>query len=171
MNYSHLGRSTRLELIDRGPLVEVALMPAPAIRSQPGFAMQPFVTKLMIDTGAQKTVIENSIALALGLVPLRWIPMVGVSQKEDLCPLYLMSIAIACADHRAKKPAPINAEFTAEVIGGPDGPIRHDHSGLLGRDFLANFRLTYDGPSGTYEVHIPDAMMHAVRKATRTGKP
>jgi hypothetical protein len=44
------------------------------------------------------------------------------------------------------------AEFTADVFGLPAGPHATAFAGLLGRDFLAHMRFTYDGPAGTYEL-------------------
>lgn len=102
----------------------------------------------MIDTGAQKTVVEKKLAEQLGLVPIRFQPMVGVSQKPELCPVYLMSVSIGMSDGTNTG----FAAFETEVIGMASPPRPQGHQGLLGRDFLRHMRFVYNGPTGTFEV-------------------
>lgn len=138
-------------LINVGPLAEVSLSPSPdvaAILTGSGKPLPTRVVKMMVDTGAQKTVVEDKIAAALGLVPLRFTPMVGVSQKPELCPLYLMSVHIAMTD--GKKNTVVT--FTAEIIGMASPPQPQLHAGLLGRDFLSHFKMVYDGKGGIFEI-------------------
>lgn len=141
-----------LGLVQFGPLIEVVLSPHPIAAEKivaAGGKPISLRTKLMIDTGAQKTVVENVIAESLKIPPIRHVPMVGVSQKPEMCPLYMMSIGFLMGDGT-------NTEalmFSSEVVGMNTPPSRTEHCGLLGRDFLAHFRLVYDGPSGMFEVH------------------
>lgn len=109
----------------------------------------------MIDTGAQKTVLNGTIAAGLGLPPVRFTAMVGVSQKPELCPVYLVTIAIGMKDHSDPNSQIFNAEFNAEVIGGPASPFAQAHAGLLGRDFLEHFEFTYNGPKGRCDLVFP----------------
>jgi hypothetical protein len=74
--------------------------------------------------------------------------MVGVSQKSEMCPVYMMSITLGMSDGAV----PVPVTFAAEVIGMPSPPVPQQHVGLLGRDFLSHFRFTYDGPSGSFEI-------------------
>jgi len=101
---------------------------------------------MMVDTGAEKTVVEDSIARSIGLAPIRYELLSGVDQKPVKRPVYRMDIHIGMDDNGKAK----DTVFTADVVGVPSCP--REHSGLIGRDFLQYTRFTYDGPSGTYEI-------------------
>ena len=97
--------------------------------------------------------IEKRIAAQLGLTPIRFEPMIGVSQKPEMCPVYLMSVNIFVGDDGG--PATKAVTFGAEVIGMSSPPKPQQHAGLLGRDFLSHMKLVYDGPHGAFEL-IPE---------------
>jgi hypothetical protein len=108
------------------------------------------IQNLLVDTGAQKTSIEDKIAQALGLIPIRFDPVVGVSGKPELYPIYRMAVGIGMGEDGTG--AALQKIFFAEVAGTPSPPIPWQHVGLLGRDFLQFLRLVYDGPQGTFEL-------------------
>jgi hypothetical protein len=76
--------------------------------------------------------------------------MVGVSQKSELCPVYLASINIDFADSLG---AMGRLSFNAEVVGMESPTNPQEHRGLLGRDFLVHVdRFVYDGKAGTFDL-------------------
>jgi hypothetical protein len=117
---------------------------------------------MMIDTGAQKTVIENQIPVQLGLTPTRFEYMVGVSNKAELCPVYPMELELGMSGDG--KTGFIRC--ATEVIGMSSPAQPFQHVGLIGRDFLHGVKLTYDGKSGTFEIEVPTNMFPPLGQTT-----
>jgi hypothetical protein len=141
-------------LIFRGPLVRVTFGPHPddaKATADVGGTPKTMVHHLMVDTGAQSTVVENVIAEALGLIPIRYVRIMGVSGKPEDCPLYRMSITIGMEEDGSAGTV-LPAQFVANVAGVGSPPKPLTHVGLLGRDFLSHVRLLYDGPKGEFEI-------------------
>jgi predicted aspartyl protease len=138
-----------LGLVNVGPLVQVQLSHHPA--APPPVPVAPLAVWLMIDTGAQRTVIEKRLASQLGLTPIRFQQMVGVSQIPEMCPVYLMSVTLSVGGDGQV----LAITFSTEVIGMSSPPQPREHVGLLGRDFLRHMKLVYDGPRGSFEL-IPE---------------
>jgi hypothetical protein len=131
----HIGKSTRALLVSVGPVIEVMLAPTKAAAqafADAGKQIKIIKARLMIDTGAQCTVIEDRIASELGLSPIRFRPIVGVSQKAELRPVYPIIIRIAVEDKWNKG----MIEFGTTVAGIESPQHQAGHVGLLGRDFL-----------------------------------
>lgn len=101
--------------------------------------------RMLVDTGAQKTVVDRGIAEALGLVPVRFEQMVGVSHIPEDCPVFLMSLTIGVGDEFGTMTL---VSFTSEMIGMSTPPDPRPFNGLLGRDFLRHARLSWDGRAG-----------------------
>jgi hypothetical protein len=146
-------------LVGLGPLANVTVSPP---ISHPD-ALQntgSMNLRMMIDTGAQRTVVDRGIAESLGLVPIRFEPMVGVSHVPEDCPVYLMSLTIGVADDLGGKTL---VSFTSEMIGMATPPTPRQFNGLLGRDFLRHARLSYDGKAGHCDliVDVPGKSGHA----------
>lgn len=142
-------------LVAIGPLFEVRLEPHPAVAAgliASGRWPGPVVAKLMLDTGAETTVVEKRIAQGMGLTPVRFRPMVGVSQQPQMCPVYMMKIVLGVADEASKKTASI--EYHSEVVGMDSPPTARAHVGLLGRDFLHGMHVIYNGPKGRVEIIV-----------------
>lgn len=133
-----------------GALIDVTIRPAPAIREamrfdgdEPGEVKH----KLLIDTGAHRTLIAREIAESLGLDPIRLDPIVGVSQKVEEWPVYRMGIEVnVTLDAGDNMPI----EVDLEVAGSPPFAESEKHVGLLGRDFLADWLFFYNGPEGGF---------------------
>jgi len=53
---------------------------------------------MLIDTGAYKTVMDRGIAEALGLEPIRFEEMSGISHVPEECRVFLLSVAIGLTD-------------------------------------------------------------------------
>ena len=168
----HSGRvlPVPMGLVQIGPVVEVKLRP-PAIQRE--FLLRrdgvsPEVTiKLLVDTGAQRTVIEQVVLESLGLTPVSMVPIVGVSQVPEDRPLFYAAIAIGMGI--PGKDAG-EAVFEREVVGVGSPQRPNAHQGLLGRDFLRFVDFHYHGNNGTFEiVDVPAVIGSSVRKVT--GKP
>lgn len=147
----HIGRSQPVPvgLVKSGPLMNVRLSYHPA--AEPALPQAPVPARMMIDTGAERTLVEKRIAEQLGLAPIRFDDIIGVSQKAEPHPVYLMSVSFTVADERRKA----GVMFAAEIVGMKSPPTPQPHVGLLGRDFLMRMRFNYDGPQGCFEL-IPD---------------
>ena len=104
--------------------------------------------KLMVDTGAQNTVIDEVLASTLGIQPVRHMQMVGVSQKPEMCPVYMMAITIGMSSGRDTA----EVTFATHVVGMKSMPQANQCQGLLGRDFLQHFLFHYNGPAGRFEI-------------------
>lgn len=135
-------------LVALGPLVEVLLS------SEEDAARDPAPTKvsLMVDTGAECTVLEDQVLLGMGLSPIGFYPIVGVSQKPEDCPVYAIHVGLKMREGSRQ-----TSRFFAplSVIGMPSPAAARQHVGLLGRDFLAHVLLRYDGPRGEVELERP----------------
>jgi hypothetical protein len=105
----------------------------------------------MIDTGAQRTAIDRSLAGELDLTPIRFEQIVGVSQKAEEYPVFRLVLQLRVS--RGEKFH--QYDYPTDVIGVPSpAASRQQHYGLLGRDFLQAWRLVYDGPSAVVEFEI-----------------
>ena len=140
-------------MVFQGPIVKVVLAPHPddaAATVAAGGIPKTLVHNLMVDTGAQSTCVEDKIAQALGLVPVRYAEMMGVSGKPENYPVYRMAIVIGMSEDGTG--AGHQANFVADVVGTPSPPVPLTHVGLIGRDFLKYMKLVYDGPKGTFDI-------------------
>ncbi len=139
-------------LIEEGPLVQVTFTPHPLdieLLAREGTAWQPISHKMMVDTGAQLTVVEDAVPQFLDLVPIRFQSIAGVTGDLD-CPVYRLGINIGVSDRDGNRG---EMKFWADIVAVPPVPdLTRPHVGLLGRDFLQYVRFEYDGPQGTYSI-------------------
>jgi len=154
-----------------GALIDVTIRAAPAIREaiqfdgdEPGEVKH----KLLIDTGAHRTLIAREIAESLGLDPIRLDPIVGVSQKVEEWPVYRMGIEIQVTLEAGDK-MPIEADL--EVAGSPPFAESEKHVGLLGRDFLSDWLFFYNGPEGGFLLQGGPEMKNKHVRAWRKAHP
>jgi predicted aspartyl protease len=89
-----------------------------------------------LDTAADRTVIPGRIADELKLIPLREVPVGGVSGTVVVMRVYLIRLTI--------RQLP---QSTLEVLASPEEPFV-----LLGRDVLNRFRVLLDGPRLSLEM-------------------
>ena len=145
--------TAQTELLSFGALAQVQLLPHPIIRAAraaSGSYPEPTVM-MMVDTGAARTVIERRIAESLGLTPIRFDPMIGVSQKIEYHPVYMMTMRIAVEENNGVTGS---LDFDAQITGMESPPIPTQHAGLIGRDFLRMVHVIYNGPKGNVELHL-----------------
>jgi hypothetical protein len=116
----------------RGAVVKV-LLRAPGSANTFG----PFPAYL--DTGASVTVLDPGAIGALGIEPVAAAGL-HVLGRDTVSHhgVYSLELALAGADELVWLPL--------EVLDGPVNP--KGTAAALGRDFLAHFVLTYDGPAG-----------------------
>jgi hypothetical protein len=138
------------DLVNRGPLIRVALLPHPMARSSGEEDSSPISAQFLLDTGAQHSFVERGLAITMGLSPLRYVPIIGVSHKSEDCPVYPMTIRMDVQDGQSKLTDYV--DYNTTVVGMRCPP---DWRGLLGRDFLRRFRMIYDGSRGLVELHVP----------------
>lgn len=137
-----------------GPLVEVTFAPHRADQERlatAGHDWEPFVAKMMVDTGAELTLVEEVVPDFLGLRPIRYQEIEGVGGRVD-SPVYRLQLAIHASD-AARRDGWMT--FSSDVVAMPSPPTdtaRRPHVGLIGRDFLRHIRFVYDGPSGSFEL-------------------
>ena len=142
-------------LIERGPLVDVLFTPHPAdieILAREGIAWEPIPHRMMIDTGAEITIVEDAVPQFLHLEPIRFQVIAGVTGDLD-CPVYRLEIVISANCHDGDHGAAEEIRFSADIVAVPPvAELARPHVGLLGRDFLQFVRFEYDGPSGMYRL-------------------
>lgn len=123
-----------------------------AARGTPGRA-RPLT--LMVDTGARFSVVGEDILADLGEPPIGTTDVRTSMQQVQERPVYRVVVSLELVDGDG---TPFVANLMASVIAGP--PVHPGasagmtilHRGLLGLDLLRSFRLTYDGPSRTFEL-------------------
>lgn len=148
------GAVSRDALVFLGPIASVTLS-RPVLKPEDIEQASSIQIKMLVDTGASKTVVDRGIAESLGLEPIRFEPMIGISHVPEECPVFLLSIAIGFADG----PRTTLMTFTSEMIGMSTPPTPRPFNGLLGRDFLRFVHLSYDGPAGHCDIvgNSPDS--------------
>lgn len=137
-------------LIAAGPLVKVLVRPVGTTGAD-----RPVL--LMVDTGAQRTCVNDAVIAGFGLAPIRFDPIVGVSGKPENMPVYRMDIVLTMENDHGDV---AHFAFRSDIVGTPSAPGAQQHQGLIGRDFLARFRFQYDGPSATFSIVDPSPPPH-----------
>lgn len=141
-------------LVALGPLVQVWFSPHrldQELLAAAGTDWEAFPAKMMVDTGAELTLVEDVVPGTLGLTPIRFQEVEGIGGRVD-APVYRLQIAIKAADNAGHSGW---MTFSSDVVAVPSPPTpteQRPHVGLLGRDFLQHIRLIYDGPSATFEL-------------------
>lgn len=121
---------------NRGAIVKV-LLRVPGAPQEFG----PFPAYL--DTGASVTVLDPGAVGVLGVEPVAAAGL-HVLGRDTVSHHGVYSIEVALAD------AEQSVWLSLEVLDGPVNP--KGTAAALGRDFLAHFVLTYDGPAGRIQL-------------------
>lgn len=152
-HFGHMGSD--LGLIANGPLVTVTVVPHRAAKGHGTFApVGPL--KMMVDTGATHSWLDQTEISKLGVPPIRFGQSVGIGGKPIQRPVYRLALAMQMSEKAWKPgdpPPPSSGHFRFDAdIWGQTFHAGHsgDWSGLLGRDFLRFFEFHYDGQTGTY---------------------
>lgn len=103
-------------LLEHGAVFNITLLPDPMVIREMAQRDEPIVSAtvpMLLDTGADRTVVEQQVAEKMGLTPIRFAEMRGVNQKPELYPLYLKMLRLHVEDGlRAGA-----VDFRAEVVG------------------------------------------------------
>jgi hypothetical protein len=158
MKYHGIARGGRSALEILGPLASVVIRPHPVIREamefdgdKPGAVR----TKLLVDTGAHRTIISTRVAKVLELDQVREETVVGISQKEETWPVFMMGVEIRVKlDEGDYMPV----ETSLYVPGCPPFAETEQHDGLLGRDVLSDWHFHYPGPLGGFLLEAGDVL-------------
>lgn len=130
------------QLREEGALLQVTVgQPkdvADSLRSQGKPVPDPVSAMAMIDTGASITAVDQELAQKLGLVQTGAAPIAGVTGVQNQ-PIYAANLALA---------NPSVALDPWKMIGSPLNI--QNFQVLLGRDFLEQLTLVYDGSSGNF---------------------
>ena len=121
---------------------------------------QPVVGQLLIDTGASTSCISQEVADQLGLIPVSVNRSFGAhGQRKAL--VYRARIGLSVLENNERFvmeiEKPVLAVVDLQKSAHPDATYRGaplNFVGLLGRDFLAHMKLTYDGPRGRFRFEI-----------------
>jgi hypothetical protein len=105
--------------------------------------------RMLIDTGAAFTLIDQTIALELGFLPHRFQEVIGVDQQPTERPVFRLTIGLTMVDELGRGRF---FRFAEDIVGMPPVVRDEGYVGLLGRDFLRHFDLIYDGPNGRFQL-------------------
>ena len=119
-----------------GPLVDVLIGPSriliEKLKQENLKIPQPISVKMLFDTGASGTVIQDGLPQKLGLKPLGQTSILTPSSEDCRCLIYQLSIAFP---NRVVTECPvIAAPLKGQII-----------QGLLGRDILRHGIFIYNG--------------------------
>ena len=91
---------------------------------------------LLIDTGADQSVLDVDIVESLGSVAIRETEIAGVTSAPLTCPVHRVHLTL------------LGRTFEVDAVVLPRAGVGDD--GLLGRDVLQALRFVYDGHAGTF---------------------
>jgi len=153
----------------RGPFITITAKPTPSNQMLLAAANLPCNSvdvTLLIDSGARRTCLDESVIKTLYIKPVGMIPITGVSGQSEMRPLFQMSFDIPMTDDATGKVRTGNFETVVAGIAPVATASKLKCHGLLGRDFLQFFRFNYSGPAGTWEL-IESAPADAEKKPTK----
>lgn len=129
------------KLLAHGPTLQVtvATYPAPEdiskVRSKPVYAL--------VDTGATYCMIDNKLADELGLIAIDKAQISGVTGIVEH-PVYMAAIIVPHLE---------NHQY-GRFVAGSLNETGETHDVLLGRDFLSNTIMIYDGIRGQITIGV-----------------
>lgn len=131
-------------LTSLGPTLHVEIGFDPGYRPYARPALPSTLFPALVDTGATLSCIDNDLALQLGLPVVDRRPLAGIQGRFD-ANIYLAQIHVPDLD--------------ITVYGGFAGVMLRQggqvHYALLGRAFLRDFTMSYNGRSGSVTLTRP----------------
>ena len=104
---------------------------------------------MLIDTGAECTMVDDRTPRALGYTPAFYTTISGATGTPKSLPVYQMTMIVRMIDSNGTFH---DLAVSQDIVGIDPRPHRGADFGLLGRDYLANMRLIYDGPRGAFSL-------------------
>jgi len=129
-------------LFIHGAFVNIAIAPIPKDGIQQSVVM-PIVGKALIDTGATFTCVDENTCLTLGL---NSVGIANMKHVDGTSTRTRYPVQISFPDFNLP---PLNLVGAASVVLSNMIP---PFVALIGRDLLAHFKLTYNGPRGRIEI-------------------
>ena len=141
IQYRHQNANVAPELVLQvyGPTIQVFVGPAPPTEDNGKIQFKGEETSALIDTGATTSCIDEKLAQKLGLTPIDRQKIGGIKGKEEHI-FYLGMIYV---------PPPLNRHRKGSFIGVD---MEERQLVLLGRDFLRDCILIYNGTNGTITI-------------------
>lgn len=127
-----------------GPFVEVAVAHRLLIQRGP----QVPLYRMLLDTGANTSAMHSKAIIPMGLVPndrRNSVGIDGIPRPNSIYPV-AVSLFVEVGEDLARW----NIEITLSRINDPKIPALF--KGILGRDFLRHFRMTYHGGNGSCDL-------------------
>jgi len=123
-----------------GPLVEVRLWIGPELERTVASRLLPFSLLGLIDTGAERTAIPNTVAQGMGIPIHNWERLKSsvLGNEEREAPVYRVQMTFGSIGSR-DQPKWRAVDAVGVSIVSPGATV------LIGRDLLATCRFTYDG--------------------------
>lgn len=127
-----------------GPIVEIRLWIGPddvtGLVASGSTVLSPFSVRGLVDTGAQRTAIQRTLADWMG-IPIHNVLKLGSSvlgREEREAPIYQVRMTFGPLE------SPDPPRWRTLLVAGVD-VVSPGASILIGRDLLATCRFTYDG--------------------------
>lgn len=108
--------------------------------------------RMLVDTGARFSAVRVDLPPTLGLPALRFQPVTGISGREEEYPVYRLAFSLPMVDRDGGLARPL--DWRTDVVAMPWASEQID--GILGRDFLAQCHLAYDGRTGEVTLSAHD---------------
>ena len=137
-------------LVQAGPLIAVRIGRVDDFRFVETSPPETFpVQKMMVDTGAAFTLVNETVPVELGLRPIRYREVIGVGQTAAMRPVFRLSLGLEVGNDEGNTAL---VYFTEDIVGMPAPERPEPYVGLLGRDFLRHYRFVYDGPQALFRL-------------------
>ena len=138
------GSSRSLEA--RGPLLAIVVQAGAPATPQSDEA-ENFTATMLIDTGADCTMLDERVLGALGVAAVRKTLIGGISGRPEARLVYRMDLLVRMLDEAGALHEIVTRQ---DIVGMHLRPEREAGFGLLGRDYLVGMRFVYDGPRGAF---------------------
>lgn len=136
-------------------IVSATVAPYPKEAALPGAPRDRCRVPMMIDTGARFSLVTDTVLAQPGVVSIGETDVRTSMQTVETRPVYRIAVGLEFEDeygdqHVKSVPLRVIASPPVTVKISPGISLRHE--GLLGLDFLQQFRFAYDGPSGEFRL-------------------
>ncbi|MBI5515823.1 MAG: retroviral-like aspartic protease family protein [Deltaproteobacteria bacterium] len=110
-----------------------------------GNFIAPLPVRMMIDTGAEMSLVSERFVRALDLRCVGDMTITGISQRPEVHQVYLATLHMP-----AEEPEPQLVMIPLRVASMRENIGRSQFDGLLGRSFLAAFNFAYAGTTDSF---------------------